>query len=97
MRRIYAADAIRSKMEDYVRREDELIVPRAVVVGSLIVRMIKPELGTNGDEFVRPVSDADGMFRIQRRKPRAAADLIVKDLVAHREERVASDPKHRVI
>ena len=59
--------------------------------------MIKSKLGTNGNKFVRPPGDADGMLRVFRSKAGPAADLVVKIFVTHGEERISGDPKHGVI
>ena len=76
-------------MEDYVGRENKLILPRAVVVGRDIVGMIVSELGPDGDQLVRPPGDADGMFGIRRGKSRATADLVVKIFITHGEKGIA--------
>src|SRR4029077_13086197 len=93
----YAVASVHSEVENYVGREDKLIVPRTVIVSSCRVGMIKSKLGTNSDEFVRPPGDTDGVFRIIGSEARSAAHLVVHVLVADREECIPGDPEHRVI
>src|ERR1700730_7510963 len=85
MRQFYAADAIDSKVEDHVRREGELIMSGAVVVGPHVIGMVVAQFGTNGDESVRPPGDADGMFRILCGKAGAAADFVIEIFVSNAE------------
>jgi len=49
MRRTYASASFGSKMEDYIRGKDELIVSRAVIVSRHIVGMIISKLGPDCD------------------------------------------------
>src|SRR5690242_1430078 len=85
------------KMENDVRDERKLILVPTVVVGRNVVGMVVTNLGTNGDEFVRPPGDTNGMFRIWRGKTRARAYSIVEIFIAYSEERIARDAKHRVV
>ena len=78
-------------MEDHVRDKDELIMPRAVIVTLCsVVRMIKPKLGTNSNELVRPPGNTDGMLGVVRGKASPAPDLVVKIFVAHGEEGIGA-------
>ena len=74
MRQFYASRAIDSKMEDYIRGKDELVVPCTIVIRSRSVGMIKSKLGAYGNYLVRPPGDADGMLGIVRGKAGPAAD-----------------------
>ena len=53
-------------------------MPGPVIVRSIIVRMVESELGANGDEFVRPPGNADGMFGILCGKAGPAPTLSLK-------------------
>src|SRR5690349_3025292 len=84
-------------MEDHVRDESKLILVPTIVVGRNVVGVVVTNLGTNGDEFVRPPGDTNGMFRVWRGKARARAYSIVEIFIAYSEERIAGDAKHRVV
>src|ERR1700737_3733327 len=68
IRPIYAFDAIRSKVEDYVGDKGKLTFIAAIIVRWYVVRVIESQFGTNGDEFVRPISKPDRMLRVLRGK-----------------------------
>ena len=46
-------------MVDHVGNEGELALVAAIIIRGHIVRVIESQFGTNGDELVRPISDAD--------------------------------------
>jgi hypothetical protein len=59
MRRTYASASFPSKVEDYISHEGELVFARSVIIRGYVVRMIESQFGANGNQFVRPVGDAD--------------------------------------
>src|SRR5882724_8898527 len=84
-------------MKDHVGREDELIMPGAVVVRPSSVRMIVAKLGADGNEPIGPPGDANRMLGIIRGEASSAAHLVIKIFVSHGEECVPCDPKHGVV
>ena len=70
-----AVASVRSEVVDYVGHEDELIVPGSVIVRARVVGVIKAKFGTNGDDFVRPPGDTDGVLRIIGSEARPAPTL----------------------
>src|SRR4029077_9274471 len=71
------------KMENHVRRKDQLVMPGAVVVRPLSVRVVKTKFGPNSNKLVGPPGYADGMLGIVRGEASPAADLVVKIFVTH--------------
>src|ERR1700720_2521653 len=78
--------SVRSEVVDYVGNESELTAVCTVVVSGHIVGVIKTKFGTNGDEFVRPISDADCVLGILRGKAGPRTHSVIHVLVAHGEE-----------
>src|SRR6202035_1491852 len=86
MRRTYASASFRSKMEDYVGDKRELAPARSVIIRVGVVRVIESEFGTNGNEFVRPIGDANCVFGVLRGKAGPGTHLVVKVFIPHGEE-----------
>src|SRR6478752_10670266 len=84
-------------MENHVRRKDQLVMPGAVVVRPLSVRVVITKLGPNSNKLVGPPGDPDGMFGILCGKPSPGTHLVVKVFIPHREKRARCNPKHCVI
>ena len=84
-------------MEDHVGGKDELIMPGSVIVRPRGIGVVIAQLGPDGDEFVWPPGNADGVLRVLGGKAGPAAHLVVHVFVADREERIPGNPKHGVI
>src|SRR4029077_14084605 len=89
--------SVRSEVVNHVGNERELIMPGSVIVRAIIVRMVESELGANSNKFIRPPSNADGMFGILCGKAGPGTHLVVKVFIPHREKRARCNPKHCVI
>src|ERR1700736_6556762 len=86
-----------SKMEDYISHEGELTLARSVIIRGHVVRMIESQLRANSDQFVGPISDADRMLRVLRRKARPAANFVIEIFVPNCKEGARQQPEHSVI
>src|SRR5260370_19248409 len=86
MRQSYSSASFRSKMEDYISHEGELVLTRSIIIRGHIVRMIVSKFGTDGDEFVGPPGKTDGMLCVLCRKAGAAAYFVIKILVPNGKE-----------
>src|SRR5262249_11580662 len=93
----YAGHAIRSKMEDYVSHEDELVVIAAEVIGLAIIRMIVTKFRPDRDQSVRPPGKTDRVLGILGVESSAASNLIVHVFISYRQKRGATGAEHRVI
>src|SRR4029077_17645533 len=82
---------------NHVGGKDELIVPGSVIVRARGIEVVIAQLGPDGDEFVWPPGDTDGVFRIISSETRSASHLVLKVLVPDGEERIPGNPEHRVI
>ena len=78
-----AVASFRSKVEDHIRRKDELVMPGSIVIRPCSVRVVIPKLGTNRNDFIWPPRDADSMLGIICGEASPATDLIVKIFIAH--------------
>src|SRR5438270_13000620 len=84
-------------MKNYVGNESQLAAARPIVIGVGVVSMIEPEFWANGDEFIWPISDADGVFGVLGGMTGTAADFVVHIFISNGKEGARRQPEHGVI